>query len=142
MTLHMTHVEFGFFVISIVVLVVSVFSLRDCMLDQSALAMHGQNGALKIIADANSRQEWFKIAIGVVMLLASGAALILEPPPPSYQNQPQDAVFTVAWICVGLLMILATTLDRMVRRSLIRRAVENLKRRASDHADASGVSPS
>lgn len=136
MTFHLNHVETIFFVVSVISMIISVYALREAMLDQAVRSTVLSDPA-KIIADAGVRQEWFKIAISIAMLIASGAALFLEPPPPGYQQVPQSLVFAIAWIIVGVIMITSSLLDRSLRHKLIalrtRRATDQFgQRRAGD----------
>lgn len=131
MTFHLNHVEMIFFIVAILSMVVAVYSLREAMMDQ-AMRESSTHDPIKTVADANVRQEWFKISISIVMLAASALALFLEPPPPDYQRVPQSLVFAIAWILVGVLLVTASLLDKSMRRRIIRQFHEMRNRRATD----------
>lgn len=120
MTLHLNAIEVTFAVTAFVVCSISLYSLRQAILDQTALISANVNGPRKLMADGNVREEVMRLGVGSVMFVAAICALFLEPPPPTYQVAPQSLVFVVAWCCVGFLMIISSTLERLTRRKLIR----------------------
>lgn len=141
-TFHANQAEVVFFLVSMIVMFISVHALRESMVDQSVLDQKAADTAgyepKRIVADANIRSEWFKISISSVMILASASALFLEPPPPQYTFVPQTLVYTIAWISVAMLMIVSSILDRSARRALLQygRRVEDKKgRRVTDKMD-------
>jgi hypothetical protein len=127
----MNHIEIAILAIALLVLGVSVLSLRIAVID-GIVAQRDLSAPKKVVADANIRQEWFKIGISIVMLLSSAAALFLEPPPPAYRSVPQSLVSGIAWIVVGILMIISSLIDKSARRKLITVNDEIRGRRSTD----------
>lgn len=120
MTLHAAAGEGVFFGVSVTVLVVCLWTLREAHMDSSALAAQHVNGPRRATADGNIQECWFNLAVAIVMLLASTLALMFEPPPPEYAQLPQSQVFLVAWIAVGILIVTSGLLSKSGRRRLMR----------------------
>jgi hypothetical protein len=98
--------------------VLAVRSLRDAQNDEAFLTATGINGPRRLVADANIRQEGFRLASSLVMVAAAVTSLFLSPPPPPFSEVPQTMVTVVAWIAVAGAMSLASWLDRSSRRKL------------------------
>jgi hypothetical protein len=120
MTLHAAAGETGFFVVSAIVLLVCLWTLREAHMDLAALTARQVNGPRRATADGNIQECWFNLAVALVMLLASTLALMFEPPPPDYSQLPQSQVFLVAWIVVGILIVTSGLLSKSRRRRLMR----------------------
>lgn len=99
---------------------VSLWALRDALVDSAVLSAAKVNGARRTIADNNIRQEAIRFAVCFVMMLASFSFIFLEPPPPSYRVLPQSLVGLLAWVFVSLLLMIGTFLDRSIRKKLQR----------------------
>lgn len=128
--------EYAFVIISLAAFIVSLYSLREAVIDETWLTTRGTNGPRKIVADANVREEGFKVAKTAVMVAASLLALFMAPPPPAYTELPQSFMFLIAWMIVGLLMIMGSLFSRLVRHRLYKYSEElntaNQTRRKDD----------
>lgn len=115
MPLHDSPLEWIFFVASIVSCGLSIFTLRDAIIDSAFLRASGKNGNRRIVADANIRGEQFRLTISAVMMMASFSSLFMEPPPPDYAVLPQSAMLLGAWIVVCMLMSGWSLIDKSAR---------------------------
>lgn len=98
--------------------VLAVRSLRDAQDDLAFLTATGINGPRRLVADANIRQESFRLGCSFVMVAASITSLFMDPPPPPFRDVPQTMVTVFAWIVVAGAMSVASWLDRGARRKL------------------------
>src|SRR5215207_7710294 len=89
--------ELAGFAVSLLVAGVTIWTLRDALVDMTFLMAKKLNGPRKVVADMNVRQEWFRLAMAGIMVLATGASLGLPPPPPTLAAHPQALVFSLAW---------------------------------------------
>ncbi len=135
-----THpIELVWFSVSLLSLLLSAATLRDAIVDATFLLASGKNGARKVIADLNIRQEGFRMAITVIMVLASGLSLFLDPPPPDYTQLPQSLVTMAAWIVVAFIMAIWSLLDTSARRKL---AAYSVAVNPTDPVTGAAVDPS
>lgn len=114
-SLHDSPLEWIFFISSMISCALSIFTLRDAIIDSAYLRASGKNGNRRIVADANIRGEQFRLSISAVMMLASFTSLFLEPPPPDYIVLPQSAMLLGAWIVVSTLMSGWSLIDSSAR---------------------------
>jgi hypothetical protein len=121
---HATGSEWTFLVISVIVLVLSIWSERAASMDMVALLALRKNGLLKATAQANIRECYFAIMGAVVMVLAAALAIILPPPPPDYTSLPQTYVFLLAYIMLGFITALNALITKSARRKLMRMSPE------------------
>lgn len=128
MITHLNHAEAIFFAAAVAVFIASFLSLREALTDQIISNNSEASDPRRIIAGANVRQEWVRMAMALVMIMASTLALFLEPPPPNYKEVPQSAVYTVAWIVIAIIMLLCSALEWKARKLLIKQ----YHRRAGD----------
>ena len=110
--LHAHYIEMLWFAESLALLLWFIVSARRAIGMSAYLKANQINGLLQISADNIIQQELLRTAIGSVMVVSSGAALFLAPPPPDYTNLPQTVVLLVAWNLVGGLMLLQSMIDR------------------------------
>lgn len=143
---HTSPIEIVFTFVAFCVVVVSIWALRDAMIDSAVLTAARVNGPRRMISENAMRQEEIRLAIGCVMLLASVLFLFLEPPPPEYTILPQSLAGMIAWIVVGLMLSGSSILDRSVRRRLqkfapmeVQTEVTTVQARADDKGTAAEV---
>lgn len=118
--LHANPIEFVYLIVALISTALSVFTLRDAVVDSAYLSAAGKNGDRRMIADINIRQELFRFAANFVMLVVGVAFLFLEPPPPDYAVLPQTFVGLVGWISVATILSIWSLLDKSVRHKLSR----------------------
>lgn len=119
-TLNTSWIEIVWFISAVIATGFCAWGLRDTIIDTAFLISAGINGPRKIIAENNQRGEAFRMIKACVMLLASGASLVLPPPPPSYSELPQSLVGLMAWLIVAGALIMHSLSDRVARRRLAR----------------------
>lgn len=119
---HATPIEVIFTIVALASEIVSIYALRDALIDSTVQAAAKINGPRRLVADNNIRQEQLRLSISSVMLMASCTFLVLEPPPPSYLVLPQSMVGLIAWIIVSLIIMISSLIDKSVRKKLQRYA--------------------
>lgn len=115
---HATPVETVFTLVSIVASIVSVYALRDALVDAAVQTAAKVNGPRRMVALNNIHQELLRLCMTGVMVLASISFLFLEPPPPDYLFLPQSLVGLVAWVLVASIIMVKSLIDMSVRRKL------------------------
>jgi hypothetical protein len=118
MVFHLSSIEVITFITSLIVLVVSVHAVFVAITDQ-AIAVRDGSIAKRIVADSSARVEWLKVTMSITMLIGTGSSLFLEPPPPEYSTLPQSMVLGICWVCLGILIIISSMVDKVARRKLI-----------------------
>jgi hypothetical protein len=119
---HATPVEGLFAFFAFVSTGISIYALRDAMMDSAVLAAARVNGPRRMIADNNIHQEQLRLAVAAVMLLTAVSFLFLEPPPPDYIQLPQSLVGLIAWILVSSMLTVSSLIDKSIRKKLQRYA--------------------
>lgn len=114
-----THpIEIVWLAISVFVLALSVWSLREAVVDSAFMMANNINGARKVIADVSIRQEATRVGIALIMTLAATSSMFFPPPPPNYLMMPQSLIAMLAWNAVAVLMVVGSLLERTARRKL------------------------
>lgn len=88
------------------------------MIDAAVQTAAKINGPRRLVAENNIHQEQLRLAVSVVMVLASISFLFLEPPPPQYWLLPQSLVGLIAWILVATIIMLSSLVDKSIRHKL------------------------
>lgn len=111
-------IELGWLSISILFVMITMYGLREALIDSAVLTANKVNGPRRVTADANVRQEEIRIIIAFIMLLSSIGAIFLPPPPPEYSELPQSLILMFAWILVAILLTVSSFFDRSIRLKL------------------------
>jgi len=115
---HATPIETVFTIVSVVSAIVSIWALRDALIDASVQAAAKVNGPRRMVAINNIHQEILRLSMSGIMVLASISFLFLEPPPPDYLFLPQSLVGLIAWILVASIIMVKSLIDMSVRQKL------------------------
>lgn len=128
--------ELAFFVLSLVMLGIAIWSLREALADEAWVMTRNLNGPLKLVSDQNIREELFRMCIGAAMIIVSSLAIFMAPPPPDYHQVPQSLVSMIGWNVVALILTTSSVFALYVKRKLKKYAQEMVtshpKRRRDD----------
>lgn len=116
--IHATPIEGLFTIVSVLSTIVSIYALRSAMIDAAVQAAAKINGPRRMVAENNIHQEQLRLAVSLVMVLASISFLFLEPPPPDYLLLPQSLVGLIAWILVSTIIMVSSLIDKSIRQKL------------------------
>lgn len=140
MNVFFTHpIEIVWLTVSVVVMTLSVWALREAIVDSAFMVAHNINGPRKVVADASIREESIKVGISIVMLVAATASNFFPPPPPEYSEMPQLLIAMLAWNAAALLMAVSSLLNRTVRRKLAQYAPVSVNREVGTVEPGAGV---